>query len=170
MIEREFRAAFDEQKDAVYRFAWRMTNSPSAAEDIAQDVFLFLLRQPGRFDGARGPLRSFLIGVARNLALKRWRDEHRWEALEDEDFLAPAADPVSGETSRVVGEAVQSLPPLQREAVILAEYEEFSLEEIARMVGADIGTVKSRLHRARENLRRVLAPLKESRSSHGTAK
>jgi RNA polymerase sigma-70 factor (ECF subfamily) len=65
---------------------------------------------------------------------------------------------------------VQSLAPLQREALILAEYEEFSLEEIAWTVGADVGTVKSRLHRARENLHRILAPLKESRSTHGTAK
>ena len=53
---------------------------------------------------------------------------------------------------------------------VLAEYEECSLEEIASAVDADVGTVKSRLHRARENLRRMLAPLKESRSSHGAAK
>ena len=170
MSEREFRNAFSEHQDAIYRFAWRMTNSPAAAEDIAQDVFLFLLRQPHRFDATRGAMRSFLLGVARNLVLKRWREEHRWEAMEDEDFLAPPVDLTGAETSRLVGDAVQSLAPLQREAIILAEYEEFSLEEIASTVGADVGTVKSRLHRARENLRRLLAPLKETRSSHGTAK
>jgi RNA polymerase sigma-70 factor (ECF subfamily) len=170
MSEREFRAAFDEHKDAVYRFVWRMTHSAAAAEDIAQDVFLILLRQPGRFDDTRGKMRSFLLSVARNLVLKRWRVEHRWEALEEEEYLAPPLDPAGGEVSRLVGEAVQSLAPLQREALILAEYEEFSLEEIAGRVGVDVGTVKSRLHRARENLRRMLAPLKESRSSHGTAK
>jgi RNA polymerase sigma-70 factor (ECF subfamily) len=170
MSEREFRAAFDQHKDAVYRFAWRMTNSPAAAEDIAQDVFLCLLRQPGRFDATRGKMRSFLLGVTRNLVLKKWREEHRWEALEDEEFAAPPLDPAGGEVARLVAEAVQALAPLQREALILAEYEEFSLEEIAGTVGADVGTVKSRLHRARENLRRILAPLKESRSSHGTAK
>jgi RNA polymerase sigma factor (sigma-70 family) len=179
MTEREFRAAFNEHKDAIYRFAWRMTSSPPAAEDIAQDVFLSLLRQPDRFDRARGALRSFLFGAARNLALKRWRDEHRWEALEDDaDFSAPPPDPAAGETAQMVGAAVQAavqaLVPLQREALILAEYEGCSLEEIARAVDADVGTVKSRLHRARENLRRMLAPLKESmkesRTSYGTAK
>lgn len=88
MTESEFRAAFDAHKDAVYRFAWRMTNSSSAAEDIAQDVFLCLLRQPDRFDGTRGRLRSYLLGIARNLARKKWRDEHRWETLDDGDFVA----------------------------------------------------------------------------------
>ena len=74
--------AFDEHKDAIYRFAWRMAG-PDFAEDIAQDVFLTLLRHPERFDPTRGTLRAFLLGVARNLALKCWRDAHRWEPLDD---------------------------------------------------------------------------------------
>src|SRR5262249_28735126 len=153
-------------------FAWRMTGSAPAAEDIAQDVFLLLLRQPDRFDPARGPLRSFLLGVARNLALKRWRDENRWAELEDEKFPTEWVNPERGEISEIVGAAVRSLPPLQREVLILAEYEEMSLEEIARTVESEVGTVKSRLHRARENLRRLLAPLKSfdavRSGSHGT--
>jgi len=175
MTDAEFRNAFEQNKDAVYRFAWRMCGSAAVAEDIAQEVFLTLLRQPGRFDPARGALRSFLLAVARNLALKRWRDEHRrvelWDELEDE-FATPANDLESRETADAVSTAVASLPPLQREVLILAQYEDWSLEEIARAVDAEIGTVKSRLHRARENLRRMLAPLKSrnvGRSiSHGT--
>jgi RNA polymerase sigma-70 factor (ECF subfamily) len=54
---------------------------------------------------------------------------------------------------------VRALPPLQREVVILVEYEGLTLAEVARAVDAEVGTVKSRLHRARENLRRALAPL-----------
>jgi len=160
MTGTEFRSAFHEHKDAVYRFAWRMTNSPGAAEDIVQDVFLFLLRHPKRFDDTRGQLRSFLLGIARNLALKRWREENRWDVLEDEQFVAEPVDLARGEISRVVGEAINSLPPLQREVLVLAEYEGFSAEEIARTVEAEVGTVKGRLHRARENLRRALAPLR----------
>jgi RNA polymerase sigma-70 factor (ECF subfamily) len=148
-----------------------MCGSPEVAEDIAQEVFLTLLRQPGRFDPGRGALRSFLLAVARNLALKRWRDEHRWNELEDE-FATPALDLESRETADAVSAAVASLPPLQREVLILAQYEELSLEEIARAVDAEVGTIKSRLHRARENLKRMLAPLKSrnvGRSiSHGT--
>ena len=174
MTDAEFQAAFDEHKDAIYRFAWRMTTSVAAAEDIAQDVFLALLRHPDRFDPARGPLRPFLLGVARNLVRKRWRDEHRWEELEDEHFTAQPVDVERGEIAEIVGEAVRSLPPLQREVLILAEYEELTLEEIARAVESQVGTVKSRLHRARENLRRMLAALKPTNTvrstHHGTAR
>ena len=170
MTQTAFESAFDEHKDAVYRFAWRMAG-PDFAEDIAQDVFLTLLRHPERFDPTRGTLRAFLLGVARNLALKRWRDTHRWDPLDDEAFMTPAIDPTQGETAEIVGAAVRALPPLQREALILAEYEELSLDEIARAVDAEVGTVKSRLHRARQNLKRLLAPIRPSvleRSSHGS--
>jgi RNA polymerase sigma-70 factor (ECF subfamily) len=174
MTGTEFRSAFQEHKEAIYRFAWRMTNSPGTAEDIVQDVFLSLLRHPDRFDETRGRLRTFLLGVARNLALKRWREENRWNVLEDDDFVAEPVDLTRGETAKVVGAAVRSLPPLQREALVLAQYEGLSLEEIARTVEAEVGTVKARLHRARENLRRMLAPLKQangrSLTSHGTPK
>jgi RNA polymerase sigma-70 factor (ECF subfamily) len=168
----EFRSAYHEHKEAIYRFAWRMTNSPDASEDIVQEVFLSLLRHPDRFDCTRGQLRAFLLGVARNLVLMRWRHENRWNALEEDQFAAEPVDVTRGETVEIVGAAVRSLPPLQREVLLLAEYEELSLEEIARAVAAEVGTVKARLHRARENLRRMLAPLKPSKEksliSHGT--
>jgi RNA polymerase sigma-70 factor (ECF subfamily) len=144
MTEREIRAAFHEHANALYRFAWRMTNSSAAAEDIAQDVFLALLRQPDRFDPNRGQLRSFLFAVARNLALKKLRDENRWDVIEDEQFIAEPVDIALGETTKIVEAAVKALPPLQREVLVLAEYEELSLEEIARTVESEVGTVKAR--------------------------
>src|SRR5215471_7160124 len=115
MTDAEFRAVFEQHKNAVYRFAWRMTNSPEAAEDIAQEVFLSLLRHPDRFDPARGAFRSFLLAIARNLSLKKFRDEHRWDVLDDEHFFAEPIDVERGETADIVGAAVNSLPPLQRE-------------------------------------------------------
>lgn len=163
MTHAEFETAFDAHRDAVYRFAWRMSG-PAVAEDVTQEVFLSLLTQPDRFDPARGTLRAFLLGVARNVMLKRWRDEHRWESLDEEDPLAAAPLETDGrEIADLVAAAVRSLPPLQREVVILAEYEECSLDEIARAVDAEIGTVKSRLHRARARLRRMLAPIASAR-------
>lgn len=161
MTDAEFQAAFDQHKDAVYRFAWRMCGSAAAAEDVTQDVFVGLLRHPDRFDPARGSLRAFLLGITRNLALKRWHREHRYEPLDDE--VGGVAEPIDlerGEVGEIVGRAVRALRPLQREVVILAEYEGLTLAEIAHAVDTDVGTVKSRLHRARENLRRTLAPLR----------
>ena len=161
MTDAEFQTAFDQHKDAVYRFAWRMSGSAAAAEDITQDVFVGLLRYPDRFDPARGTLRAFLLGIARNLALRHWRAEHRFEPLDDEQpGVAEPVDLERGEVGDIVGRAVRALRPLQREVVILAEYEGLTLAEVARAVDADVGTVKSRLHRARESLRRTLAPLR----------
>jgi RNA polymerase sigma-70 factor (ECF subfamily) len=166
MNREEFRQAFDRHKDSVYRFAWRMTNSPETAEDVAQEVFLALLSKPGGFDPARGELRGFLFGAARNQVRKRWRDANRWAELDEDAFVAPPVAEL--ETSEAVAAAIRALPPLQREVLLLSEYEELSLEEIARTVDAEVGTIKSRLFRARENLRRALAPLREVSTIHGT--
>ncbi|MCP5118716.1 MAG: hypothetical protein GY953_48515, partial [bacterium] len=85
------------------------------------------------------------------------------KTLADDDALvAEPLDLTSLETAELVAKAVRSLPPLQRETLILAEYEEMRLNDVARAVDAELSTVKGRLHRARENLRRMLAPLKES--------
>jgi RNA polymerase sigma-70 factor, ECF subfamily len=160
MTQPEIRAAYHAHSNSIYRFAWRMSGSAEAAEDILQECFLWLLRNPNGYDPARAPLRPFLLAVARNLVRKRWRTEQRWDELDEEAYVIAPVDPAAGETAGLVGRAVQSLPPLQREALILFEYEEFSLEETARLAGVAVGTVKARLHRARENLARMLAPLR----------
>jgi RNA polymerase sigma-70 factor, ECF subfamily len=160
VTDAEIQAAFEQHKDAVYRFAWRMSGSASTAEDITQDAFMGLLRHPERFSPSRGTLRAFLLGIARNLALKRWRSEHRHEPLDGDVLAAAPVDLDRGPIGDVVGRAVHALVPFQREVVILVEYEGLTLAEAALAVDADVGTVKSRLHRARENLRRTLAPLR----------
>jgi RNA polymerase sigma-70 factor (ECF subfamily) len=160
VTDAEFHAAFEQHKDAIYRFAWRMSGSAVAADDITQDVFVSLLRHPDRFDPDRGSLRAFLLGIARNLALKHWRGEHRFDSLDEDAMVAEPLDLERGDIGECVGRAVRALGPLQREVVILAEYDGLTLAEIARAVDADVGTVKSRLHRARVNLRRMLAPLR----------
>ena len=137
-------------------------------------MFLALLREPARFDATRGQMRPFLLGIARNLVLKTFRrDKDRWSALDEEQLTAQPVDLAGREIADIISAAVQSLPPLQREVLVLAQYEGLSLEEIARSVATEVGTVKSRLHRARENLRRMLVPLKGivgSSRPHGTTK
>ena len=163
MTDADFRDAFHRHKAVVHRFAYRMTGASSTAEDIVQDCFLILWRKPAAYDPGRGGMQAFLLGVARNLVLKRWRDERPHEALEDDSFVGQPLNTREDGRAEAVEEAILMLPPLQREAVVLAEYEEMSLEEIARATGAELAAVKSRLHRARQNLRRMLAPLLESR-------
>jgi RNA polymerase sigma-70 factor (ECF subfamily) len=127
-----------------------------------QDCFVIFWRKPEAYAPGRGGLRPFLLGVARNLVLKGWRRERPHdsldEAMEDELACLPF-DLAEQERAEAVQRAVLALPPLQREVVIMAEYEEMSLEEIAKATTAELAAVKSRLHRARGNLRRMLAPL-----------
>jgi RNA polymerase sigma-70 factor (ECF subfamily) len=169
MTDTEFREVFRSHKDVVFRFAYRMTGSTPSAEDVVQDVFVALWRKPQAYQADRGSIRSFLIGVARNLILKRWRRDRPYESLEEETMPLAHAPGTGFDHHDAVARAVSALPPLQREAVVLAEFEEMSLDEIARATGVELPAVKSRLQRGRENLRRMLAPLLESKgSTHGT--
>jgi len=147
MTHPEFREAYGRHKDVLYRFAWRMTGSSAAAEDVVQDCFLLLLRNGTTYDAERGALRSFLFGVTRNLALKRLRSERTFDDLDDGVAICEPLDAVGEERAELVAQAIAALPALQRDVLILAEY------------------VKSRLYRARENLRRMLAPLLEMKGT-----
>jgi RNA polymerase sigma-70 factor (ECF subfamily) len=153
----------------VYRFAYRMTGSISTAEDVVQDCFTALWKRPAGFHPDRGALRAYLLGIARNIVLKGWRRERHHDTREPESLVCPPIDVVRMERSEAIAAAVQALPPLQREALVLAEYEELALDEIARLTEADLAAVKSRLRRARQNLRRMLAPLLETKGNlYGT--
>jgi RNA polymerase sigma-70 factor (ECF subfamily) len=169
MTEPDFRDAFYAHKDVLFRFAYRMTGSAQLAEDVVQDCFLALWRKPGAYDANRGALRAFLLGIARNRVLKNWRDAHPHDSIDEDSVMCAPVDLMIQERAEMVSRAVQMLAPLQREAIILAEYEELTLEEIARVTDATVGGVKSRLHRGRANLRRVLAPLLEEKDArYGT--
>ncbi|HYJ47962.1 MAG TPA: sigma-70 family RNA polymerase sigma factor [Pyrinomonadaceae bacterium] len=163
--EAAFLELYERHRDAVFRFAYRMLGSTELAEDVTHDCFLSLLKRPASFDPGRASLKTYLLAAARNLAMKHFRSTRGEDALEDLTH-EPTAPEKRGPLRRLLDEelaaavrlAVQSLPPLQREALVLFEYEELPLAEIAEVVGADTGTVKARLHRARQNLKRQLAP------------
>jgi RNA polymerase sigma factor (sigma-70 family) len=160
--------AFDQHHQAVYSFAYRLTGRADLAEDITQECFLALIRAPGRYDSSRGSMKVYLFAIARNLALKQHRDAHDEQPAEDSEEQFSFDPRRSLEVSSAVARAVASLPELQREALVLFEYEGVTLEEIAEIVGADIGTVKSRLHRARERLRRILAAYRKVGTTYGS--
>jgi RNA polymerase sigma-70 factor, ECF subfamily len=157
-----FLTLYHRHRTPLFRFAWRLTGSITAAADVTQECFLAVL-QGAQFDPRRAPLRTYLFGVIRHLAMKHVRLS---EKEDTEDVLSYAA-PLDGalesllsrERSEIVADAIAGLPPLQREALILFEYEDQSLEQIAAITGAEAGAVKARLHRARESLRKRLAPL-----------
>ena len=162
--EAAFQTLYLRYRDSIFRFAYRLIGSGAAAEDVTHDCFLSLIRQPDKFDPNRASFRTYLYAAARNQSMKYFSHTGREASLDEltnEPVIAERQQPVhrilEAELSVQVQQAVADLPPLQREALILFEYEELSLVEVAEIVGADVGTVKGRLFRARERLRRDLA-------------
>ncbi len=156
---------YERHRSPVFRFSYRLSGTVEVAEDITHDCFLSLLRKPENFKANRASLRTYLLSAARNLWLKHLRDSGREWALDErfeDEFVAGEQQPLhillDSELTLKVQEAIFNLPPLQKEALVLFEYEGLALSEIASAVGADVGTVKSRLYRAREGLRSSLRP------------
>ena len=163
-----FLELYDRYRDPIFRFAYRLLGAVEIAEDVTHDCFLSLIRKPENFRPERASLKTYLYAAARNLALKHFRNQGRETDL-DEVSEEPKESPRRGPLRRLldeelatqVREAIFGLPPLQREALILFEYEGLSLSEVAEVAGTDVGAVKARLYRAREGLRRVLRPYLE---------
>ena len=157
------------RQGSVYRFALQMSGSKPIAEDVTQEVFLFLMREGQLFDPDRGALSAFLLGVARNYVLRRLRVDQLLSPLADDGEddgsafqaatdLCPLEDLTRAETIDAVRKAVLSLPPRYREVVVLCELQDVSYVETAEILGCAIGTVRSRLHRARALLLTKLRP------------
>jgi len=172
--EEAFVCLYRRHQGAIYRYALRMTGSAGSAEEITQDVFLVLAQQPKRYDINRGELGAFLFGIARNLARKHWEHARPEISLDAEagDCPAPAAqlpdsragDPgalfAREQTAALVRAAVMSLPGDYREVIVLCELEEKSYEEAAKLLDCPLGTVRSRVHRARALLMAKLEVLR----------
>jgi len=158
------------RQGGIFRFALQMSGSKTIAEDVTQEVFLFLMREGHVFDPARGSVSAFLMGVARNHVLRRLRVEHLLAPLSDDSDddgpfvhpsseLCPLDDLTRAETIESVRKAVLSLPSKYREVVVLCELQDISYGETAEILGCAIGTVRSRLHRARALLLEKLRPV-----------
>jgi RNA polymerase sigma-70 factor (ECF subfamily) len=162
--EEAFVCLYRRHQGGIYRYSLRMTGRSSAAEEITQEVFLALARQPKRYDVTRGELGAFLFGITRNLVRKHL-DRTREEVSIDADpprggepaaarLAGPdGADPgflfAQNQTVAQVRGAVLSLSQEHREVVVLCDLEEKSYEEAAKLLDCPVGTVRSRLHRAR---------------------
>jgi RNA polymerase sigma-70 factor (ECF subfamily) len=170
--EQAFLVLYQRYQAPLYRYALRMTGSPWAAEEVIQEVFLVLIREPQKYQAERGELGAFLYGVTRNRVMKhlgRTPREASLDALnadgrpwrEPEDPLTPMMIAEKRERIEQVREAVLGLPTEFREAVVLCELEEMSYEEAARACGCPVGTVRSRLHRGRALLLAKLELLRD---------
>jgi len=163
--EAAFTALYRRRQGPVFRFAMHMSGSTQIAEEVTQDVFIFLLQRGSEFDPARGALGAYLFGVARNYvrrALERKYSENMLNTPVEDEAAALMVEHDPGEsiarrqTSTAVWKAVLSLPEHYREVVVLCDLHELSYAAAAEAVGCAIGTIRSRLHRAHDMLSKKL--------------
>jgi RNA polymerase sigma-70 factor (ECF subfamily) len=158
--EQAFVALYRRRQGAIYRFALHMSGSATVAEDVTQEVFLAMIREDCGYDPGRGTLSGYLFGIARKLVLRRLERSRSEVALgadgeEESDLveLVASPDPLTDLTRKegiaALRRAVQALPRRYREVVALCDLEEVDYAEAAHALGCPIGTVRSRLHRAR---------------------
>lgn len=179
--EDAFVTLYRRRQGGVYRFALQMSGSESVAEDVTQEVFMVLMREAERYNPERGSLTAYLYGIARNFVLRHLsKDRNSVQITDDcEDENRPLAhqlvsqdDPLGdltrSETIVSVRQAVLNLPAHYREVVVLCDLHEMSYAEAAEALGCAVGTIRSRLHRARALLVDKLRETKRADASTGS--
>ena len=167
--EEAFTTLYRRHQGRVYRLALHMSGRSSIAEEVTQEVFLVLMQQGRRYDPARGSFCAYLCGIARNHVLRcldrdgayvaMAYEVQRCDSRMPEELIAqdnPLQDLTSQERIASVRHAILALPLGYREAVVLCELQEMSYREAAAVVGCSVGTIRSRLHRARALLAKKL--------------
>lgn len=161
---RAFSILVEQLQGRVYHFLLRHTSDPSAAEDLAQDTFLEAFRSLERFQGA-SKFSTWVIGIAFNLARnhRNRSPQRRQEPLEDalmatlaDDRATPHEQAAASALMRALHRGLDSLAPDMREALVLVAMDGLPYEEAAQVMGVAIGTVKTRVFRARQRLRAFL--------------
>ncbi len=155
-------------KNPIYHFAYRVCLNAHEAQDVTQEVFLRVHQYKDSYR-PQGKFSAWLFSIAHNLCVSRLR-RTKWRGLwprrqDDSDELVevespgPSPDVVveDNEAANKVKECIQALPFLQREALILREYQNLEYQEIARILKKSLNTVKTLIHRARQTLKAKLA-------------
>ena len=164
---RAFETIYERHSGAAFSLAYRMCGKRALAEDVAQEAFLSIWRSGGRYDRARGSVRTWVLGIVHNRAIDALRRsvvherrrasdegiEERFEARERTEVEAARRE--EAETIRGM---LDTLPDEQSRVIELAYFGGFTHSEIAEMLGAPIGTVKGRMRLGLEKLRGQLAP------------
>ncbi len=158
-----FAAMYEQHRRGVYGAAYRIVQNAALAQDVTQDVFLRVWRNPEKFDQRRGELGSYLRLMARSRALDLWRESQAAGRATDRLKISVTHEPQKderpdveaerGESRHVVREALRDLPAAQREALVLAYWGGMTADEVARHVGVPLGTAKSRIRLGLTKLR-----------------
>ena len=171
-VEAAFVELYGRRRDDVYRFAYALSRSRSCAQDATQDVFLSVLENAGRFDPAKGSVRAWLVGCARHIVIDRLRRDSR-RTGEASDGAAACDNEQRVLTDQRLARlhaAIARLPPEYRDALVLCELAELTYAEAAAVLDCPLGTVRSRLHRARSLLAAALRKTETELGGEATLK
>ena len=178
--ERAFVALYERLKSGIFRYAFYMTSSRTAAEEVTQEVFVTLLQEGHNYRASRGNVAAFAFGIARNFVRRIERRERPYQSLplpdsslESLSASLVSADDLPGQMIRDevfarVQAAIASLPDHYRQPVVLCDLCELSYEEAASRLGCAVGTIRSRLNRAHSLLAQKLEPLRRSADVRST--
>ncbi|MBI3477227.1 MAG: sigma-70 family RNA polymerase sigma factor [Acidobacteria bacterium] len=152
-------ALYDRFSSIVYAVALRVLQDTGAAEDVLQDIFMQLWRNPGAFDSSRGNMAAWLAVIARNRAIDALRKRRPQDDIED--VIVSVDTDLASETDRSramvkVRDALQGMPSPQRSALEMAYFEGLTHTEIAEKTGEPLGTVKTRIRTGLLSLRKIL--------------
>jgi len=173
--EDAFLRLYEKLKSGIFRYAFFMTSSKSAAEEVTQEVFLSLLREGRKYRADLGDVGAFAFGIARNIVRRVERRERAYEPLPEshtpEQFsrglvCEPEGLPgqmIRGELVAKVQAAIATLPDHYRQVVVLCDLCELSYGEAAVRLRCAVGTIRSRLNRAHGLLAQKLKPLRSPR-------
>jgi RNA polymerase sigma-70 factor (ECF subfamily) len=165
---RAVRELYQRHGRALLRFSSAMCRSRQAAEDMVHDTFVALMREKILFDPAQGTVFGYLCGVLRHRVSRHFRQQRRWVALDMDDdtsqshatdAIGPADEIARSETTAAFRRAMLELPLPHREVISLCDLEELPYATVAGILDCPVGTVRSRLHRARALLTIRLASL-----------
>jgi len=147
--------AMEQYGKATYNFAYRLTRNEADASDLTQEAFIRVFRAWKSFKPGTS-FRSWIYRIVTNL----YRDELRRRKTRYQEEVPPPAQPIEeyieSHLSEPVSKALEQLTPEQREILMLADVDDCSYQEIGQIVGCSVGTVRSRLHRARGQLRKLV--------------
>ena len=172
--ESAFLILYERLKTGIFRYAYYMTGSRFAAEEVTQEVFLTLLQNRARFNPKQGDLGAFVFGIARNLVRRIDRRERPFEPLPDDaEVLARLIGPAAESSDQLVQDqlignvraAVASLPEHYRQVVVLCDLCEMTYADAATRMGCAVGTVRSRLNRGHKLLAEKLKLQRETQTA-----
>jgi RNA polymerase sigma-70 factor (ECF subfamily) len=187
---RAFEALYRRESARVYRYALAMCNDADLAADTVQETFLTFAQRAQGYAAERGPLQAYLVGIARHHVLGRWNEAQRFVPLagDDDDCAGgvdlqqladgapdPGAALVARQSAAQLMAALARLPAPFREAIVLVELQDMSYADAAALAGIELNTLRTRVHRAKTKLARLLraeaaatAPITAGDDDHGT--